>query len=190
MTQESRSRPEAASDAELAQRIYDTGGAVAEEAELCRRLTPRVRAFGARHLGDRDSAFDLAQHVMMLTITKLRRREIDEPRRITSFALGAARMTAQNMRRSELRWRELQEGPSAIDDLAIAPPEPLDTERLGECLAGLAERERSVVVLTFYDMQTSRQVGAQLGVSEGNVRVIRSRALSRLRECMQGEEGR
>jgi DNA-directed RNA polymerase specialized sigma24 family protein len=38
--------------------------------------------------------------------------------------------------------------------------------------------------LTFYDEQTSADVASFLGVSEANVRVIRHRALHRLRECM------
>jgi RNA polymerase sigma-70 factor (ECF subfamily) len=129
----------------------------------------------------------------MLTIEKLRRREIEEPRRVVSFALGAARMTARNMRRAGDRWRASVDAAAAAKLPAVDPPEPLDTDRLRECLAGLAERERSVVVLTFYDLRTSRQVGDQLGVSEGNVRVIRSRALGRLRDCMQvggGEDQR
>jgi len=39
-------------------------------------------------------------------------------------------------------------------------------------------------VMTFYDDQPAKEVAAALGLSEGNVRVIRHRALGRLRECM------
>jgi len=48
----------------------------------------------------------------------------------------------------------------------------------------LTERERSVVVLTFYDEQTGADVANFLGLSEANVRVIRHRAIRQLRECM------
>ena len=48
----------------------------------------------------------------------------------------------------------------------------------------LKERERSVVVMTFYDEQTSADVASFLGLSEANVRVIRHRAIHQLRECM------
>jgi RNA polymerase sigma-70 factor, ECF subfamily len=48
----------------------------------------------------------------------------------------------------------------------------------------LKERERTVVVMTFYDEQTGSDVGSFLGISEANVRVIRHRAIHRLRECM------
>jgi RNA polymerase sigma-70 factor (ECF subfamily) len=48
----------------------------------------------------------------------------------------------------------------------------------------LKERERSIVVMTFYDEQTGADVASFLGVSEANVRVIRHRAIHQLRDCM------
>jgi DNA-directed RNA polymerase specialized sigma24 family protein len=65
-------------------------------------------------------------------------------------------------------------------------PEPLalDPDRLAKCLETLPERERSVVLLTFFADKAAGEVGAELGLSAGNVRVIRHRALARLRECM------
>ncbi len=55
------------------------------------------------------------------------------------------------------------------------------------CLQALAERERLVVVLTFFADKSGDEVAKELGVSAGNVRVIRHRALARLRDCMDGE---
>jgi len=48
----------------------------------------------------------------------------------------------------------------------------------------LKERERAVVVMTFYDEQTGADVARFLGISEANVRVIRHRAIHQLRDCM------
>ena len=62
-------------------------------------------------------------------------------------------------------------------------------DRLEMCLARLAERERMVVLLTFYAERTAGEVGKELGVKEGNVRVIRHRAVERLRTCMTSREG-
>jgi RNA polymerase sigma-70 factor (ECF subfamily) len=62
----------------------------------------------------------------------------------------------------------------------------LDADRLAGCLQGLAERERTVVVETFFADRSSDEVATALGISAGNVRVIRHRALARLRECMDG----
>jgi RNA polymerase sigma-70 factor (ECF subfamily) len=59
-----------------------------------------------------------------------------------------------------------------------------EAERLAGCLEALAERERSVVLLTFFADKAGDEVAKELGLSAGNVRVIRHRALGRLRECM------
>ena len=67
-------------------------------------------------------------------------------------------------------------------------PAVLDEQELEGCLSTLAERERTVVLLTFYGDRSSREIAQTLAISEGNVRVIRSRAIDRLRACMGAEE--
>jgi RNA polymerase sigma-70 factor (ECF subfamily) len=42
--------------------------------------------------------------------------------------------------------------------------------------------------MTFYDDRSADAVGAELGLSAGNVRVIRHRGIERLRSCMQTGE--
>ncbi|MGE5103987.1 MAG: sigma-70 family RNA polymerase sigma factor, partial [Betaproteobacteria bacterium] len=69
---------------------------------------------------------------------------------------------------------------------AIAPR--LDHLRLADCVDRLPERDRAVVVMTFYDERRADEVADALGLSAGNVRVIRHRALSRLRDCVTGGE--
>jgi RNA polymerase sigma-70 factor (ECF subfamily) len=75
----------------------------------------------------------------------------------------------------------------ASEEMSYEAPEPLalDRERLAGCLERLAERERSVMLLSFFADKAADEVGAELGLSAGNVRVIRHRALGRLRECME-----
>lgn len=60
----------------------------------------------------------------------------------------------------------------------------LDHEILERCVQNLKERERSVIVLSFYDEQTAADVARFLDLSEANVRVIRHRAIHQLRNCM------
>jgi RNA polymerase sigma-70 factor (ECF subfamily) len=181
-------------DGALARRIAEAGAAPdsAAETELYRRLAPRVRLYGLRHLRDRQAAADLVQQVLLMTLERLRAGKVREPERIASFVLGASRMTVLEMRRGTRRRAALLEtwGDAAE---AFAAPEPLalDPDRLARCLEALAERERSVVVLSFFADKQADEVGAELAISGGNVRVIRHRALARLRECMgAGEDER
>lgn len=190
---EPRAQPatvERANDAELARRIRASppGGARDAEAELYRRLAPRVRLYGLRHLRDEQAAADLTQQVLLITLEGLRSGRLREPGKLASFVLGTCRLVVLDLHRSAQRHRRLlEEFAHALP--AAEPPrsQPVDEEKLAECLERLAERERSVVVMTFYDERTSEDLTSFLGVSAANLRVIRHRALKRLRECMTGE---
>jgi RNA polymerase sigma-70 factor, ECF subfamily len=170
------------SDADLARRVQAGAGDRAEaEAELCRRFRPRVRAYGARHLRDPDTADELCQRVLMLVIEKLRGQEVREPESIASFVLGTARQIAHGMRRGEARMRPLTDAVEPWHE----PATPLDTRRLAECMKRLAERDRAVVVLSFFDDLSAPEVAVAIGITPVNVRVMRHRAVSALRECLE-----
>jgi len=177
-------------DAHLARRVIASGagGAEPEEAELYRRFAPRVRLYGLRHVGDEHAAADLVQRVLLLTIQKLRAGAVRDPERIASFVLGVARMTAGEMRRGTHREIPLPAEMAERPDRAFQPSEPLARDHLSRCLGELRERERSVVVLTYYQELSAQEVGDALGLKEGHVRVLRHRAIRQLRSCM-GLEG-
>jgi RNA polymerase sigma-70 factor (ECF subfamily) len=58
---------------------------------------------------------------------------------------------------------------------------------LQPCLQQLPERERSILLLTFYAERPAKEIAEQFAISEGNVRVIRHRGLARLRDCINRE---
>ena len=171
-------------DAELVRQI-GSGNDREAEAELFRRMAPRVRLYGLRHLRDQHAAEDLTQQVLITTLEALRAGRLREPEKLVSFVLGTCRMTVLDLRRGAQRKERLLEQFGA--DL-LAPVQPsmprLDHEQLTRCVENLKERERTVVVMTFYDEQTGADVASFLGVSEANVRVIRHRAIHQLRDCM------
>jgi RNA polymerase sigma-70 factor (ECF subfamily) len=182
-------------DAALARRIIASAPErrdAAAEAELCRRLGPRIRLYGLKHLRSEAAAADLMQDVLMLLLDKLREGAVREPAQVVSFALGTARQTVVDWRRSGARRTRLLEKfpldlmPQDADDEG---PEPIDAQRLRGCLGALPERERTVLVMTFYDDRPADAVAAELKLSAGNVRLIRHRGLERLRGCMSAAEG-
>jgi RNA polymerase sigma-70 factor (ECF subfamily) len=157
----------------------------AAEAELFRRMAPRIRLYGLRHLRDQHAADDLVQQVLITTLEALRAGRLREADKLASFVLGTCRMTVLDLRRNTQRKERLLERFGA-EMLAPAPaPMPqVDQVQLAQCVQKLKERERAAVVMTFYDEQTSADVARFLGVSEANVRVIRHRAIHQLRGCM------
>lgn len=175
------------SDEALARRIAEgppdaTG---AEEAELYRRFAPRVRLYGRRHLRDEGRADDLAQEVLLLTIDRLRAGDVRRHEEIGSFILGTSRMMALAERRTERRREALRarfvEASPQVSPMSLSG---LDAPRLAACLRALAERDRLVVLLTYYAEREAPSIAEDLGVSPGAVRAIRHRAMTRLRECM------
>ncbi len=173
-------------DAALVLRI-GSGSDPEAEAELFRRMAPRVRLYGLRHLRDEQASQDLVQQVLVTILEALRAGRLREPEKLASFVLGTCRLTVLDLRRGAARRSRLLEqfGSDLLAPVQSFMPR-LDHERLRHCVQNLKERERAVVVMTFYDEQTGADVASYLGVSEANVRVMRHRAIHKLRDCMGG----
>ncbi|HTB96369.1 MAG TPA: sigma-70 family RNA polymerase sigma factor [Terracidiphilus sp.] len=172
------------SDEEIVVRI-GAGKDPDAEAEFCRRMGPRIRLYGLRHLRDQQAADDLMQQVLMTTLLALRECRLRETEKLASFVLGTCRMMVLDQRRNVRRREQLMEawGADLPPTVIFATPR-LDQDNLARCVQSLKERERAVVILTFYDEEAGPDAARMLGVTEANVRVIRHRALHQLRECM------
>jgi RNA polymerase sigma-70 factor (ECF subfamily) len=179
--------PLAMQDAALARAIAGAGTSIdaAAEAELCRRFAPRVRLYGLRHLRDPHAAADLVQQVLMMTLERLRAGKLREPERLASYVLGMCRMVVIDQRRGAARREALLEAYGVAEEAVEATEShAFEQEKLAACLEGLSERERGVLVASFFDEDSAKD----LNITAGNVRVIRHRALGRLRECMRAGE--
>ncbi|MEP7027263.1 MAG: RNA polymerase sigma factor [Candidatus Eisenbacteria bacterium] len=82
---------------------------------------------------------------------------------------------------------EIVEPASALSD----PPGGDDAgSRLARLLEGLPERARAAVVLYYYEDRSVAEVARTLGVPEGTVKTLLSRARATLRESWSREEAR
>jgi RNA polymerase sigma-70 factor, ECF subfamily len=153
-------------DSELARRIGGGQDPLAE-AELFRRMSPRIRLYGLRHLRDYQAADDLVQQVLITILEALRVGRLREPERRVSFMLGTCRLTALDLRRNAQRKERLLEqfGAEALAP-AHQPAPSLDREQVADCVRKLKERERAVIVMSLYAEQTGAAVARFLGVSE------------------------
>lgn len=178
-------------DAALAQAIAAAAPRVdtAAEAELYRRLAPRVRHYGLRHLRDAHAAEDLMQQVLLMTLERLRAGRLRQPEKLASFVLGMSRMVVLEARRGTARREGLLRTYGDVPE-AVDPPEQrdLDEAKLSSCLESLPERERSVLVMGFFADKPADTVARELGLTLVNARVIRHRALLKLRECMNMDD--
>ena len=180
-----------ASDGDLARAIAAAppGSAEVEESELYRRFARRVRLYGLKHLRDQAAADDLAQEVLLVTIERLRAGEVRNPDEIGSFILGTSRMLAGSTER-KTRRRENLTAVFHAPDLYVEPVTAFDDIAAVErCLHALVERDRRVLVLTFYVEKSSGEIAKELGVTSTVVRVARHRALERLRNCVGRRQG-
>ena len=174
-----------ASDAALLAGIA-LGGAGLREAEraLCRRYAPRIRLYGLRHLRDEDRARDLVQTVLLAVLQAAREKRVREPEQLARFVLGTCRNAV-------LRARELdRRAEPATDEVLVAaaggeaPRDPVNAAVLLRCLGSLGHRARRVLELSFHEELESGEVATRLALTQGNVRVIRHRALAALRVCL------
>jgi RNA polymerase sigma-70 factor (ECF subfamily) len=157
------------------------------EHEICSRFAGRIRAYGLRHLRDPAAAADLVQLVLLAVLTALRERRVEDPERLDAYVHGTCRNAVMDMRRSDARQRRVAQQASAGLAEGYEPAWPsVDRGRLEDCLRGLEARDRAVVLATFVEDRDADEIGAQMKLSAGNVRVIRHRALARLQACVEG----
>lgn len=178
-----------ASDAEIARLIASAHVSAAEaEAALYRRFAPRIELYGLKHLGARPAAEDLVHEVMLRVLEAIRGGRLENPASLASFVLGTCRNVTWDARRTLARQRKVEQG--ALDPDACANPPTLserDVTRLFGCLSCLPEREATVVRMSFLEDRPADEIGSRLGLSSGNVRLIRHRALAKLSECLNPE---
>jgi RNA polymerase sigma-70 factor (ECF subfamily) len=181
MTQVAR---ELESDAAVALRVAARGGDPGAEAELCRRFARRALLYGLRHLGNAAAAEDLAQEALVTVLLALREGKLREPEQLASFVLGTCRTLASSQRRKSAR-REALLALEPLHEAAEQLPREVDRGRLQGCLQGLEEREQAIVVMTFQQDRPAEAIAESLGLSTGNVRVLRHRTLARLHACIE-----
>jgi RNA polymerase sigma-70 factor (ECF subfamily) len=175
---------DAAEDAALARRVR--AGDAEAEAELCRRVLPRARAWGLRHLRDEAAALDLAQHVAITLLEALRADRVEQIDRIGAFLTGVCKRTLLSWRSTEMGRADLlaRYGP-ALADVTEIHDTAIDRLKLMTCFEQLVPRARTVLALSFFAERSPEEISAELGTSMGNVRILRHRALEQLRGCME-----
>jgi RNA polymerase sigma-70 factor (ECF subfamily) len=171
-------------------RIIAAGGDAAPAAEkaLCARFTVRAELYGRKHLRDADAARDLSQAAMLAVIQSARAGKIEDAARLDRFVLGTCRNIALRMQKA--RERAQPTDMVQLDTIFVEPDlAAVDVGALLRCLSKLEPRARRVVFLSFHEEKTADEIAGVLSTTTGNVRVLRHRAMTDLRHCMDDCSG-
>jgi RNA polymerase sigma factor (sigma-70 family) len=164
---------------ELLQR-YAQGGSEAAFAELVGRHVNFVYSSARRQVRSPQLAEEVTQNVFVELARQAARLERGTP--LTAWLYVVTRRAALNALRGELR-RQARE--HAAYELSAMNPAPSVWEKLAplldEALEALDPRDRSALLLRYFDNKPLRDVGAALNTSEDAAQKRVSRALEQLR---------
>ncbi|MGO4596442.1 SigE family RNA polymerase sigma factor [Terrabacter sp. 2RAF25] len=146
--------------------------------EFVRSRGPALLRYAHLLCGDAGRAEDLVQDALV----KVHRRWSASADLTTPFAYTRRAVTNEY-----LSWRRRlanHELPSMVPDRAVAPAgdRVADRDLVWSVIRDLPRRQRVVVVLRYYEDLGDREIAGVLGVAEGTVRSLASRAFAALRE--------
>jgi RNA polymerase sigma-70 factor (sigma-E family) len=139
---------------------------------------PALVRFAYALTGDLGHAEDIVQTALMKTYLSTRRQVLQAPEAYVRRAIVSANVSRFRKRR-------------VVENLVDTPPEPAASpsraspaeaaEEFVSLLAGLGRRQRTALVLRYYEDWTEAQVAEAMGISTGTVKSLTSRALATLR---------
>ena len=144
--------------------------------ELYEENFPRVYAFIARRVHNRQEAQDLTSHVFARALANLGKFEWQGK----PFAAWLYRMASNaiadhyHAQSRELHWQQPE---ITEDEMEIAEQRTM----LSRSVDRLPAEQRRVVILRFFEEKSIRDIAAQLGKSEGAIKQLQWRAMQKLR---------
>jgi RNA polymerase sigma-70 factor (ECF subfamily) len=159
-----------------------------DERVVCQRLEPMIRLYGLRRLRDADAVQDFVQEALLALVAALREGRVSDAAQLAPYAVGICRNLVRDGVRKQRRRSELWET-YGVDLGEGVEPSPYTTSlgraRLEDCVSKLQRKARDVLRRAFFEQSTNGEIARELGLLEGNVRVIRHRALEQLRDCVK-----
>jgi RNA polymerase sigma-70 factor (ECF subfamily) len=162
-----------------------------ESAQLA-QLREKLRLFAARRLGDWAAAEDVAQEALRRTLEAQRAGRIANPGSVSAFLFQTTVHICQHRVRAAMREvralrRFASNGPIGASESENPLQSLISSERQAEvrrAMDKLGPEDREILTLTYSEALSASEIGGRLGLSEGNVRVRRHRALLKLAEFL------
>jgi RNA polymerase sigma-70 factor (ECF subfamily) len=140
---------------------------------------------------DRQEAADVLQQAYWKVLSGRARH--DGRSSFKTWLFGVIRLTAMEERRSTVvRWLRRRDAPELNDVAAPSAPDAAadreTAQRLARALAGLAERQREVLHLVFYEGLTIAEAAGVMQVSLGTARLHYERGKAAMHHALTSEE--
>lgn len=148
-------------------------------------FAPRVKAFLMKGGASADLAEEVTQEVMA---TLWRKAHLFDPSRasVSTWIFTIARNRRIDMIRKERRPEpeDLPWGPEAEPDQEDAMALQQETDKLGEAIAALPEKQRDLIQRAYFGELTHTEIAAETGLPLGTIKSRIRLALERLRHSM------
>ncbi len=138
----------------------------------------RLAAYGYLLTGSQHAGEDLVQDAIVKVF--VRQRRLDGPQAAEAYVRAAMRTLHVDRMRRETHWRGLMPRLVGRSEAPDASAVVADQDQIGRALSLLAQQERAVVVLRFYDDLKVTDIAAQMHLAEGTVKRYLSNALDKL----------
>jgi RNA polymerase sigma factor (sigma-70 family) len=162
---------------------------------LCQTFYRGIRFFLMRQLG-REEAEDRAHDAILIVVEAIRRGELRDPARLPGYIRTVVRhLIATHIgRQVQTRQREVSIDCAAEAGDTRANPEVAAAaqeraEMMREFLLGLSERDREVLTRFYLLEQTKPQICLEMGLTETQFRLLKSRAKARFARLARLEAG-
>ncbi|SHH24536.1 RNA polymerase sigma-70 factor, ECF subfamily [Cognatiyoonia sediminum] len=155
-------------------------------AELFSHFAPRVKSFLMKSGASHDVAEECAQDVMA---TLWRKAHMFDPAKasVSTWIFTIARNRRIDMLRKQRRPEpeDLPWGPEAEPDQADAMALQEETDQLGQALAQLPEKQRTLIEKAYFGDLSHSEIAAETGLPLGTIKSRIRLALERLRHAMK-----
>ncbi len=155
-------------------------------AELFSHFAPRVKSFLMKSGASHDVAEECAQDVMA---TLWRKAHMFDPAKasVSTWIFTIARNRRIDMLRKQRRPEpeDLSWGPEAEPDQADAMALQEETDQLGQALAQLPEKQRTLIEKAYFGDLSHSEIAAETGLPLGTIKSRIRLALERLRHAMK-----
>lgn len=155
------------------------------EAALYAHFGPRIGFLARRDLGSTVEADDVRSETMLRVLAAVRDGKLRTPEALPAFVWQTAKNVIRERGRQSRRFVPLAEpdtpGEPVAPETPVADPGALTAMR--RALATLNPRDRAFLRMQYYEDLPRETIAARLGIAEERVRLVRTRALQRIRQA-------